>query len=148
MDNAFKYLNANGLESTANYPYTARDGTCKYDKTKAVVKVSSYTDVPANTPAQLLAAAQKTIISVAVDATAFQSYRSGILSTTCTTNLNHGVSVVGYGQQGSVNFWIVRNSWGATWGEQGYVRVEDSGKVGKGYCGINSVPSYAVVSPF
>jgi C1A family cysteine protease len=143
MDYAFTYIKVNGIEKTSDYPYTARDGTCKADKTKYVAKIINYVDVPANTGSQLLAAAQIKPVSIAVDANAFFAYTSGILSTTCTTSLNHGVAVVGYGQEGATNFWIIRNSWGATWGEQGYVRIADDGKDGsKGYCGVNMVPSY------
>ena len=68
MDYAFQYIEKNPLELESEYPYTARDGTCKYVKTKGVGKVTSYTDVPANSAAQLKAALVKQPVSVAIEA--------------------------------------------------------------------------------
>ena len=74
MNQAFDYVIANGIETEAMYPYTARDGTCKTDATKQIKKVLTYVDVPANACSQLLAAATAQPVSVAVDASAFQTY--------------------------------------------------------------------------
>lgn len=74
------------------------------------------------------------------------TYKSGIImASTCGSNLNHGVAVVGYGIENGVKHWIIKNSWGATWGESGYLRVEDTAVTGNGACGINMVSSYASV---
>lgn len=142
MDYAFKYLGVQATETEASYPYTARDGTCKADKTKYVAQVSGYKDVTANTVSAMTEAAAGTVVSVAVDANAFFSYRGGILSGTCGTGLNHGVAVVGYGTENGKDFWIVRNSWGTTWGEAGYVRIINNGQDGPGECGILMKASY------
>ena len=146
MDYGFKYFQVNGSMKTADYPYTARDGVCKNDASKQVAKVVTFTDVPANNPLALYAAAAAGTVSVAIDASAFFSYVSGIMSSGCSTSLDHGVAVVGYGTQGTQNFWIVRNSWGTNWGEQGYVRMLNTGVNNEGTCGINMKASYVATT--
>merc|ERR1712232_1473189 len=89
----------------------------------------------------LKAAVSKQPVSVAIEAdkSAFQLYKGGVLDNpACGTNLDHGVLVVGYGTGSGKNYWKVKNSWGATWGEQGYIRmVRNSNQ-----CGIAQQPSY------
>jgi C1A family cysteine protease len=147
MDYAFEYVIANGgITSEAKYPYTAMDGTCKSPLPASVATISSYQDVAANNDAALQAAVALGPVSVAIEADqeAFQFYSSGIFSDpTCGTNLDHGVLVVGYGSQSSKNFWIVKNSWGDSWGDSGYIQMIR--KKGAGECGINMQPSYPVV---
>merc|ERR1719197_133654 len=100
MDNAFKYIIANGgIDTEQDYPYTAQDGTCdKTKESKHVVSISSYNDVPQNNEQQLAAAVAKGPVSVAIEADqqSFQMYSSGVFSGPCGTNLDHGVLVVGY----------------------------------------------------
>jgi len=148
MDYAFEYIIKNGgLDTEADYPYTAQDGTC--NKAKAanhVASITGYTDVTHEDEAQLLAAATNQPISVAIEAdqSAFQLYKSGVFDAKCGTNLDHGVLVVGYGTS-TADYWIVKNSWGATWGDQGYIYMQRG--VGKsGICGIAMEPSYPTVS--
>jgi len=147
MDYAFEYVIANGgITSEAKYPYTAMDGTCKSPLPASVTTISSYTDVAGNNDAALQAAVAIGPVSVAIEADqeSFQFYSSGIFSDpTCGTQLDHGVLVVGYGTQGSKNYWIVKNSWGQDWGNQGYILMIR--KKGAGECGINMEPSYANV---
>merc|ERR1719379_1612012 len=161
MDNGFKYIEAKGdvLEST--YPYTAKTGTCTTSKTtNPAVKVTGYTDVPQNNEAQLKAAVEKQPVSVAIEAdqSGFQFYKSGVFSGTCGTKLDHGVLVVGYGTEDGKDYWKVKNSWGATWGDAGYIRMTKScsasgrrllggggGGGSKGECGILAQPSYPEV---
>jgi len=74
-------------------------------------------------------------VSVEADSD-FQFYSSGILDTTkCGTNLDHAVTAVGYGTEGGKDYYLVRNSWGASWGENGYIRIA-ADKDGSGVCGI------------
>jgi C1A family cysteine protease len=83
-------------------------------------------------------------VSVAIQASsqAFQFYSSGILDdASCGKRLDHGVTLVGYGTEGDKDFWIVRNSWGGSWGESGYIRMIR----GKNQCGIAAMASYVVV---
>merc|ERR1712217_888709 len=89
---------------------------------------------------------QPVSIAIEADKSAFQLYRSGILSSTCGTSLDHGVLLVGYGSDSGKDYWKVKNSWGTTYGENGYVRLL-RGKGGAGECGLLSgPPSFPVVS--
>jgi len=123
---AFEYAKKNPQELEKDYPYKARTGRCSADKSKEVVTATSYTAVPKKSDAQLKAAidAQPTCVSVEAD-TDFQFYSSGILNAkNCGTNLDHAVTAVGYGTDASGNqYYIVRNSWGPSWGEKGYIRI-------------------------
>ena len=86
-------------------------------------------------------------MAIQADQYVFQAYAGGILNdVACGTSLDHGVAVVGFGQEGGVEFWIVRNSWGPRWGDNGYIRIANTGKNEPGICGINLVPSYPVIS--
>jgi len=145
MDLAFTYAKSHALETEAEYPYTAKSGlfACKYDKSKGAVKVSGYTDVKKSSAPQLKAALNTGPVSVAIqaDQPVFHAYTGGIITgTSCGTQLDHGVLAVGYGTENGTDYYIVKNSWTAQWGEQGYVRIgiED----GAGVCGIQSQPSY------
>jgi len=99
--------------------------------------------VPSNSVAQLKAAIAKSVVTVTIEAdrSVFQQYRSGILdSTACGTNLDHAVAAVGYGTEGGQEYYIVRNSWGASWGDQGYIKI--AAVEGKGICGIQMQSLY------
>lgn len=145
MDYAFRFIKAKGLELESIYTYTAKNGRCHLDKSKTVAHISGYTDVPRDNGQQLRLAAQKTVVSVAIDAYGIMQYKSGVFNGSCGTQLNHGVAVVGYGTDAEGgDFWTVRNSWGAGYGEQGYVRMTRSDARGAGICGILMQPSYAL----
>jgi cathepsin L len=141
MDNAFKYVMANGLCTEAAYPYTAKSSLdCKASScsVSANSKITGYTDVK-STEANLGAAVDMQPISVAIEAdqSGFQMYKSGVFCGVCGTNLDHGVLAVGYGTD-TTDYWKVKNSWGTSWGEQGYIRMCRN----KNECGISSEPSY------
>jgi C1A family cysteine protease len=145
MDYAFQFIIDNkGICTESGYPYTARDGTCQKTCTKTLT-ISGFTDVPANDATQLLAAVQTRPISIAVDAggSDWQFYSGGVLNDQgCGTSLDHGVLAVGHITSGSTPYWIVKNSWGTSWGAQGYIYIADQGGKGAGICGINMDPSY------
>lgn len=152
MDDAFTYLEKNKLETEADYGYTARDGTCKYDATKGIAGDTGFHDVTVNSPDALREALQTGPVSVAIDASglAFQLYHSGVMSHFCGTQLDHGVLVVGYGTEsgllGETDYWILKNSWGAGWGEKGYFRIlREQTKTGPGVCGLQSAASYPLM---
>ena len=107
MDNAFKFVKDNGIVHEDEYPYVARQNACK--KTTGPFKISGFTDIKnCNTLASSISGRP---ISVAVDASKWSSYKSGVFST-CGTALNHGVLLVGI-VEGN---WKVKNSWGQSWG--------------------------------
>merc|ERR1719486_1188061 len=126
MDNGFKYIKSKGDALESKYPYTGKTGSCSQAKTTpAAVHVTGYTDVPQKNEAQLMAAVAKQPVSVAIEAdlSGFQFYKSGVFSGTCGTKLDHGVLAVGYGTDGGKAFWKVKNSWGTSWGQQGYIML-------------------------
>merc|ERR1719171_2283681 len=142
MDNAFNWVQKHGICSEESYPYTSgggTTGTCK--KTcKPIVTITGHTDVPSKDEKSLKAAVSKQPVSVAIEAdkSAFQLYKGGVLDNpACGKQLDHGVLVVGYGTDGK-DYWKVKNSWGATWGEKGYIRMARN----KNQCGIAQQPSY------
>jgi cathepsin L len=131
MTAAFEYVvkNQGGLWMTEeDYPYTARDGTCKFDKTKGTSKTTGYVEIEEGNEDDLAAkVASMGPASIAIDASnwSFQMYSSGIYDEkSCSAyDLDHGVGCVGYGSESGKNYWIVRNSWGTSWGEKGYIRM-------------------------
>jgi len=148
MDSAFKYIEKEGgLCTETEYPYTGTDGTCKASSCGTKYNpITTYTDVTKDNEADLETATVSGCISVAIEADqyAFQYYSSGILTGTCGTSLDHGVLVVGYGVSSGQDYWKVKNSWGTSWGEAGYVLIcKACNKNGvEGECGINMQPSY------
>lgn len=147
MDDAFKFIIKNGgLTTEANYPYTAADGTCNTHKSGShAATITGYEDVPANSEAALLKAVAKQPVSVAIDAGgfAFQFYSSGVFTGDCGTDLDHGVAAVGYGTTSDgTKYWLVKNSWGSSWGEKGYIRMERDVDAKEGLCGIAMQASY------
>jgi len=142
MDYAFDYAKANKMDSESDYPYKGRDGKCAAKGT--VDMLSSYEDVTPEDPEALATALKNGPVSVAVDGAslAFQFYFGGIVKHFCGTSLDHGVLLVGMGTENDTDYWIIKNSWGASWGEKGYIRVErDMSKKSKGVCGEQSQPS-------
>lgn len=147
MEGAFKYIIANGQCSLASYAYTAKDGSCQ--KCSAVAHISSCSDVKPNDQVSLKAAVAQQPVAIAIEADTryFQSYSSGILtSSSCGTNLDHGVLIVGYGTENGQDYWLVKNSWGTSWGDKGYVKIARSSSTNDaGICGIAMDPSFPTV---
>ncbi|KAL2484079.1 Senescence-specific cysteine protease SAG12 [Forsythia ovata] len=147
MDNAFKFiLHNHGLTTESNYPYDGTDGTCNTQKEASrAAKITGYEDVTANDESALLKAVANHPVSVAIDAggMAFQFYTSGVFTGDCGTDLDHGVTAVGYGtSEDGTKYWLVKNSWGTSWGEEGYIRMERDIDAKEGLCGIAMQASY------
>jgi len=119
------------------------DGTCQTVASKGKIEVTSYQNVVAESIPQLKAAIMQgpTSVTVEADTAPFQMYSSGILNdASCGTSLDHAIAAVGYGVENGVGFYIVRNSWGADWGEEGYLRMAEV--KGDGICGIQMESLY------
>jgi C1A family cysteine protease len=151
MEGAFKFIIENGQCSLSSYPYTSgttkTGGSCQ--KCSAVAHISSCSDVKPNDQISLKGAVAQQPVAIAIEADTryFQSYSSGVLtSTSCGTTLDHGVLIVGYGSENGQDYWLVKNSWGTTWGDKGYVKIARSSSTNDpGICGIAMDPSFPSV---
>ncbi|XP_058756212.1 zingipain-2-like [Vicia villosa] len=148
METAFTFIiNNGGITTEKDYPYKGVDGTCDTEKAEHyAVSISGYEKVPADNEAKLKAAAAHQPVSVGIDAGGylFQLYSEGVFSGLCGKQLNHAVTVVGYGEENRKKYWIVKNSWGTGWGESGYIRMKRDTFDKAGLCGIAKLASYPV----
>ncbi|GJV32168.1 senescence-specific cysteine protease SAG39-like protein [Tanacetum coccineum] len=147
MDNAFEFIVSNkGLATESNYPYKGTDGTCNSnEESNAAATITGHEDVPANSETALLKAVASQPVSVAIDASGsdFQFYSSGVFTGECGTELDHGVTAVGYGtSDDGTKYWLVKNSWGTSWGQEGYIMMERDIDAKEGICGIAMQASY------
>ncbi|KAI9120088.1 hypothetical protein K1719_009057 [Acacia pycnantha] len=145
MNDAFKFIINNGINSEANYPYKGVDGTCNAnEEDNHEVTINGYEDVPANSEQALQNVVANHPVSVAIETSGsdFQFYESGIFTGSCGTELDHGVTVVGYGVNDDTEYWLVKNSWGTEWGEEGYIRMQRNVDAQEGLCGIAMRASY------
>jgi len=133
------YSRTHPLATEKEWPYTATDGSCK--SVSGHVSATANNSVKARSGDALKAAIESGPVSVTVEAdrSVFQGYKSGILnSTACGTSLNHAITAVGWGTSGSQDYYIVRNSWGSSWGDRGYINIAST-RTGNGICGIQQV---------
>jgi len=140
---AFQYVQkSGGIETEGDYPYEGYDEKCKWKKEKGAVTVTGWKKLPTTEDELAAAVAVNGPVSVAINADPVQYYSSGIISGRgCDPkSLDHGVLIVGYGEEKGKKYWIVKNSWGSDWGEEGYFRIAR----GVNACGIASVPTTAI----
>jgi len=143
MDNAFQWVIKNGgIDTEDDYPYKSGLGfspACvKAKLSKKAATFTSYVDLPNDEEKMAEWVLKNGPLSIAVDASSgWQTYSGGIVKDCSGTTLDHGVLVVGYGTDHDTPYWIVKNSWGATWGENGYIRLE----FGTNQCGLDQMPS-------
>ncbi|KAL3618398.1 Cysteine protease xcp1 [Castilleja foliolosa] len=149
MDYAFTYIVTNGgIRTDIEYPYTGKnDSSCKPTKEDSkLVTISGFDSVPPNDEECLLKALAHQPLSVAIDAGGkdFQHYKGGLFKGDCGTELDHGVTAVGYGTNNGSDYILVKNSWGSSWGENGYIRMERGTGKPEGLCGINMMASFPI----
>jgi cathepsin L len=140
----FDYYENYAAMKEAAYPYTAKDGVCQYSSSNNTgLGDRSYSRVSKNSPSSMKSALDSHTLSVSVAASsyAFQTYSSGVFAdSTCGTYTNHATNVVGWGTDGSTEYWLMRNSWGTSWGDNGYMKLAIVD--GHGYCAIQTAPYY------
>ena len=152
MDNAFQWIEKNGgLCYEDDYPYTSGttrssgtcENTCSVDEQSKIV---SFVDIKKNSDDEMMKAVTLQPVSIAIQADQkdFQLYKSGVFTGDCGTSLDHGVLVVGYGSMDGNDFYKVKNSWGTTWGDNGYIYLGRGSQYnsGSGQCGMLMQGSY------
>jgi len=154
MDNAFDWIKKNdGICTEAAYPYisgtTKTEGTCDETQCTKNTKVipQSYVDVEPNSDAAFMSALNVGPVAIAIEAdeSAFQLYSGGVLTAPCGASLDHGVLAVGYGTLDGIDYYKVKNSWGASWGVDGYILLQRGVDQKEGQCGLLSAASYPVL---
>jgi len=142
----YRYTAEHGLVPETQYPYMNSDAaSCNKSLEAQGVKYNSaYVNVPYGSNDELMSALSRQPVSVAVDADDLQFYKGGVFVNDCDTGLNHAILAVGYGvdKETGQSFYKIKNSWGANWGEGGFVRVERTNIDGKGKCGVLMNPVY------
>jgi cathepsin F len=146
--NAYTYIIGNGgIDTEESYPYEGVDGTCKFSASNVGAKISNYTMVSSNETQMAAYLVEHGPLAIAADAAEWQFYFGGVFDWPCGSNLDHGILIVGFGNQTSIvgrhtPYWIVKNSWGPTWGEAGYLKIER----GDGKCGLNTFVSSSIIN--
>ena len=139
MATAMKWTMSHALCTESDYSYTGMDGSCKQSSCTGAVKCTDISRVTSGSSSGLMASIEKAPTSVAInaDTTGFQFYSGGVFnSDKCGTSLDHGVLAVGYGTESTGQaYYLVKNSWGSSWGENGFIKIANNGD-GDGVCGI------------
>jgi C1A family cysteine protease len=116
---------AGGLDTNTAYPYTAKNGNCNFSPTKVGCKISGYKQISKDETQIQAGLTTVAPFSICVDASSWQFYNGGVITAnTCGKNTDHCVQLVGYDTTKTTPYWIVRNSWGKSWGLQGYIYLE------------------------
>ena len=153
MDNAYSWIHMNGgLCSEESYPYISGNGEKQMCQTTCDLvpssQIQNWVDVQSSDESLMSAIAEQPVsIAIEADQKDFQLYHSGVFTATCGTTLDHGVLVVGYGTEEGENYYLVKNSWGTSWGDQGYIKLGRGPQYndGQGQCGILLEASYPLL---
>jgi len=136
--NAFQWMinTGSGLVGESDYPYTARGGHCRVDSSQEKAFISDWHQTSTDETQIAAALQQYGPLSIGINADTFQFYSGGVMdpSSCDPAALDHGVAIVGFGTDNGQDYWTIRNSWGTSWGEAGYIRIAR----GKGTCGLNT----------
>jgi cathepsin L len=144
---AYQYIIKNGIDTEKSYPYTARDGNCKFNPANVGANMTDFVEIEKDSEDALkTAVATVGPIAVGIDAShfSFQLYSGGVYDEPrcSSTRLDHAVLVIGYGTEGGKDYWLVKNSWGTSWGEDGYIKMSRNLS---NQCGIAHDASYPIV---
>ena len=149
MTNGLTYIKNNGICKYNDYEYNGKKNLLCNNKCTKYPKINGCINVPSNDNVSLKNALLQNAITIAIEANNlyFQHYKSGIIDdeTKCGNNVDHGVLLVGYGEENGMKYWLVKNSWGSDWGDKGYVKIlryENNENNNSGVCGILTMPSY------
>ncbi|XP_062096988.1 ervatamin-B-like [Humulus lupulus] len=145
---AFEYIMQNqGIATETNYPYQQSQESYCYTGISLAAQITGYEKVPQNNEDALLKAVSMQPVSVGIESTSslqFYQPSSGIFTgDDCSGNpINHVVTIVGYGEENGIKYWLAKNSWGTTWGDNGYVKIMRGGDSAQGVCLINTYATY------
>lgn len=151
MTRSFEYLKTSKIMQASVYPYTATLGSCKYNPSQGIASTTSYVNLPKWSPSALMTAVAQQPTTVAVNSNSAEIffYRGGIIvPSRCTSSVNHAVLAVGYGHDNAtgLDYWIIKNSKGPTWGEGGYFRIKRTTGNDAGPCGLySSLSAYPII---
>eukprot|EP01107_Rhizomastix_libera_P017571 TRINITY_DN852_c0_g2_i1.p1 TRINITY_DN852_c0_g2~~TRINITY_DN852_c0_g2_i1.p1 ORF type:complete len:367 (+),score=64.92 TRINITY_DN852_c0_g2_i1:36-1103(+) len=141
---AMEYIKKNGLTTLKKYPFIGKEGTCSYTESMSQVTIKDFVAIDNDEGEMQKYVANSGPISACLYVNSnFQYYKSGVFDDAgCPTNtINHAITVVGYGTENGKDFWIIKNSWGDDWGEDGFIRIAR----GKNMCGIKNQSATAVL---
>jgi len=145
--NAYQYVMKNGIDTEDSYAYEATDGKCRFKPESVGTKISNWTFISQDEDQMASYLVDHGPLAVAVDAEIWQFYvGNGVITLPCGTDLDHGVLVVGYGEETDIfgykiSYWTIKNSWGESWGDSGYVYIEK----GNGKCGVNLYVTSSII---
>ncbi|XP_074596137.1 cathepsin L-like peptidase [Brevipalpus obovatus] len=141
---SYDYIIANGgLDTEDSYPYVGKDQRCQFNPSTVGGKIEKYATLPDDQEEILQEQVSMRVVSVGIDAQNFQLYHDGIYDTDCQSPflIDYGFAMVGYGTENGTDYWIVKNSWGQEWGEQGYIRMLR----GVNLCGLAAASTYPII---